>query len=64
MNVRVEGHYRQGQAAVYVKFPEQQQQESIILARDGAGVWSIDPIIFSKMGVPDTCAEEWLATLL
>lgn len=63
MNVRVEEHFRQGQEAVYVKVPEQ-QQESIILARDGAGVWRINPIIFSNMGVPDTCAEEWLATLL
>lgn len=48
---------------MYVKFPEQ-EKESIVLARDGAGVWRIDPIIFSKMGVPDTCAEEWMAALL
>lgn len=63
MSVRVEGHYRQGQEAVYVKFPEQ-NNEAAILARGGAGIRRVDPVQFCKMGVLDIAAEEWLAALL
>lgn len=63
INVRIEGHYREGHEAVYIKFPETPHQTAIV-ARDANGVWRIDPVAFCQLGVNEMSAEEWLAWLL
>lgn len=63
LQVRIEGHYKLNQEAIYMKWATEDHGPRLIV-RDATGTWRNNPFLFQELNIPDTTAEEWLAAVL
>lgn len=59
----VEGHYLSGQESVWISFTRSRSETCIIFKDPSTGTWTIEPAVYTDLGLPGDAAE-WLSSLL